>query len=464
MLLVCLFLQLAAGVAWCKKADKKSGGGDFYLSPTVGGYFLDSSPQLENETFYGIKFGYEFQGVGIARSLGLEVFLSETELPPQGLDEGTLYQLRIDTIHPLRLKKKLTPFLALGGGWVATQGDLEADDGAIVGLGLGARYALTNYLFLRLDLRRMVWFEPGQDNYYETTAGLTYLFGQERIKKPPPPPDGDRDGVPDSKDECPATPRGKEVDERGCRTDTTDTDGDGVPDYADECPDTGDDIEVDAVGCPLDTDGDQVPDHLDECPGTPAGVEVGRNGCVETTVSPDLVVNPLPPKKVVVSRPAVAEPLPEVEQLPRTAGREIVQLIPDIPGEGGRLEPGFAAALAQSDQVPVVISVEFGLNRTDILDDYKSGLEEIAATLRQTPGKRMIVEGYTDSTGNPEYNEKLSFQRAVRVKDHLVGLGVDPAQIIAVGYGQRWPIADNSTEVGRQKNRRVMFLVIPGSN
>ncbi|PLX89963.1 MAG: hypothetical protein C0619_10255, partial [Desulfuromonas sp.] len=152
------------------------------------------------------------------------------------------------------------------------------------------------------------------------------------------------------------------------------------------------------------------------------------------------------------------------EQLPRTAGREIVQLIPDIPGQGGRLEPGFAAALAQSDQVPVVISVEFGLNRTDILDDYKSGLEEIAATLRQTPGKRMIVEGYTDSTGNPEYNEKLSFQRAVRVKDHLVGLGVDPAQIIAVGYGQRWPIADNSTEVGRQKNRRVMFLVIPGSN
>jgi len=90
--------------------------------------------------------------------------------------------------------------------------------------------------------------------------------------------DGDKDGVPDTLDQCPNTPMGVAVDAQGC---AYDTDGDGVADYMDECPDTPAGIEVDAKGCPLDTDGDGVPDYLDACPGTPADFAVDAKGCPE---------------------------------------------------------------------------------------------------------------------------------------------------------------------------------------
>jgi len=64
-----------------------------------------------------------------------------------------------------------------------------------------------------------------------------------------------------------------------CGQPELDSDGDGVPDSKDECPNTPEGVEVDEVGCPLDSDGDGVPDYLDKCPGTPAGAKVDANGC-----------------------------------------------------------------------------------------------------------------------------------------------------------------------------------------
>jgi len=90
------------------------------------------------------------------------------------------------------------------------------------------------------------------------------------------PPDSDGDGVPDYLDECPGTPTGVQVDARGC---PPDSDGDGVPDYRDDCPNTPRGVKVDARGCPVDSDGDGVPDYLDECPDTPRGTPVDEKGC-----------------------------------------------------------------------------------------------------------------------------------------------------------------------------------------
>ena len=88
--------------------------------------------------------------------------------------------------------------------------------------------------------------------------------------------DSDGDGVPNDIDECPGTPEGVEVDERGC---PLDSDGDGVPDYLDKCPGTPKGLEVDCDGCPADSDGDGVPDYRDKCPGTPRGALVDKDGC-----------------------------------------------------------------------------------------------------------------------------------------------------------------------------------------
>lgn len=94
--------------------------------------------------------------------------------------------------------------------------------------------------------------------------------------KPNKDGDDDRDGVPNSGDQCPHTPQGAAVDHRGC---SLDSDGDGVVDSLDQCPGTPRGTDVDTRGCPLDRDGDGVLDSSDRCPDTPRGASVNRDGC-----------------------------------------------------------------------------------------------------------------------------------------------------------------------------------------
>ena len=87
----------------------------------------------------------------------------------------------------------------------------------------------------------------------------------------------------------------------------------------------------------------------------------------------------------------------------------------------------------------------------------------VAEILKVYPRVRVGIDGYTDNTGDPAANVQLSQQRADSVMGQLVALGVDPARMTAKGYGQENPVADNSTEDGRQQNRRIALEVVPAS-
>jgi len=71
----------------------------------------------------------------------------------------------------------------------------------------------------------------------------------------------------------------------------------------------------------------------------------------------------------------------------------------------------------------------------------------------------LAVEGYTDSTGSNEFNQKLSEQRAGTVREYLVSEGLGAGSVTAQGFGEANPVADNATATGRQKNRRVEIIV-----
>ena len=86
-------------------------------------------------------------------------------------------------------------------------------------------------------------------------------------------------------------------------------------------------------------------------------------------------------------------------------------------------------------------------------------LTNIAAILKAYPQVKIRIGGYTDNTGDPAANVRLSEERAGNVMAELVRLGIDPARMSAKGYGAEDPIADNSTEEGRQKNRRISLRV-----
>jgi outer membrane protein OmpA-like peptidoglycan-associated protein len=86
-------------------------------------------------------------------------------------------------------------------------------------------------------------------------------------------------------------------------------------------------------------------------------------------------------------------------------------------------------------------------------------LTNIAEILKAYPQVKINIGGYTDNTGDPAANLQLSQQRADNVMAQLTQLGVDPSRMSAKGYGQDNAVADNSTEEGRQKNRRISLRV-----
>lgn len=103
--------------------------------------------------------------------------------------------------------------------------------------------------------------------------------------------------------------------------------------------------------------------------------------------------------------------------------------------------------------------VLFATGKYNLTDPARIALAKISGIIISHPGLNLQVEGYTDSTGTPEFNQKLSEQRANTVRDFLDSQGVNPQSVTAVGYGANYPVASNDTASGRKMNRRVQLVV-----
>ena len=105
--------------------------------------------------------------------------------------------------------------------------------------------------------------------------------------------------------------------------------------------------------------------------------------------------------------------------------------------------------------------VTFAVDSTTISPSFRAALDEVAASLQKYPNSLIDVMGHTDSTGSDSYNLDLSRRRAESVANYLVSRGTARARIATVGYGEQYPVADNTTEQGRALNRRVEIRITP---
>ena len=103
--------------------------------------------------------------------------------------------------------------------------------------------------------------------------------------------------------------------------------------------------------------------------------------------------------------------------------------------------------------------VLFDYNKAELKPTAQGDIGKLAGFLQENPDRKVIVEGYTDSTGSASYNQSLSERRADSVRMALVRMGVDPARIVTMGYGKEYPVADNSSNSGRAMNRRVEVTI-----
>ncbi|MGE5450766.1 MAG: OmpA family protein [Acidobacteriota bacterium] len=105
--------------------------------------------------------------------------------------------------------------------------------------------------------------------------------------------------------------------------------------------------------------------------------------------------------------------------------------------------------------VVVLQDVLFDVGKADLKEGARSRLEKLASALTNNPDRHVLIEGFTDSTGSAELNQKLSEERAQSVKDALTALGISADRIETKGFGKQRPVATNKTAAGRQQNRRV---------
>lgn len=105
-------------------------------------------------------------------------------------------------------------------------------------------------------------------------------------------------------------------------------------------------------------------------------------------------------------------------------------------------------------------NVQFELNSSNLTDEAKVSLDEVAQALNTRNNVRLEVSGHTDNTGTDAINNPLSLARANSVKDYLVSKGIAAERLTTRGFGSTMPIADNTTADGRALNRRIEFMVI----
>ena len=106
----------------------------------------------------------------------------------------------------------------------------------------------------------------------------------------------------------------------------------------------------------------------------------------------------------------------------------------------------------------IALYIQFDTGKYDIRNESQPIIDQIVTLMNQHPDLHLSIEGHTDNVGTPQDNKILSDQRAKAVLNRIVENGIDINRLSAVGWGQEKPIADNRTEEGRAKNRRVELV------
>ena len=198
-----------------------------------------------------------------------------------------------------------------------------------------------------------------------------------------------------------------------------DSDKDGVPNYKDKCPNTPIGAKVDKNGCAIDSDKDGIADINDKCPNTPKNIVVDSHGCA---IDSD--------------------------------GDGVYDYYDKCPNTPAGMKVNF-----QGCPVLAEYRFNFAFNSYKIDKKYYPQIKVLADYLKKHTTTTIEIQGYTDSIGSKEYNQKLSQKRANALKDILVNIyHISPDRIKTIGYGESHPVATNKTAKGRAKNRRIVVI------
>lgn len=223
-----------------------------------------------------------------------------------------------------------------------------------------------------------------------------------------------------------------------------DYDKDGVSDLHDKCPDSPDSIKVSNDGCPLDDDNDGIANYLDQEPNSIPNALVDEKGITIT----DEYIN----KKYEAD--SIAElPTDSIYHITISDSLDLKSVF--TKKEVIILPP------STSEETQILY---FRSQSSELTAESKQYLQKLAVQLKNNTKTKIEIGGHTDNTGGKELNQKLSLNRAKYVYNYLLTKGVNAKQLSHKGYGDSQPIAPNTTEEGKAKNRRIEIKFISGTN
>lgn len=234
--------------------------------------------------------------------------------------------------------------------------------------------------------------------------------------------------------------------------DIVDSDGDGIPDDEDKCPNnTPEEISKGVYqdgprkGCPIDTDEDTIEDYRDECPNSPAEIvrlDAGRGTCINLDASDTVTL-------LGCTKDSDGDGVPDcLDDCPNTA-------------KGARVNERGCGVVEKGETVILQGDVTFEFNKFNLTPQAMATLDAFASRAVADLARftDILVEGHTDSIGSDAYNQTLSEKRAAAVKNYLISKGIPTDKVASAGKGEKQPIADNNTVLGRAQNRRVELRV-----
>lgn len=414
--------------------------------------FYGGSLQLSqylNPSFYSV-FGADYQRLRYANIDTASTIAGHL----LHFSAGINYNFRNGYILSDSTDVKFNPYLGASFGYWGgkTSGTIDDKpfshtiDEVNLGLTAGCSYDLTQKMSVFVEYNQYLstaeeWdaasSSTSNDNYFTMKVGLIFKIGKFH--------DDDKDGVANSKDQCPDTPHGVPVDENGC---PLDIDDDGIYDYLDDCPDIPGLPEFN--GCP-DTDGDGFPDHEDDCPEVPGVPEF--NGCPDTDGDgvPDKDdICPDTPPGIAVDRDGCPV------DSDGDGVFDDVDLCPDEPGPIDYLgcpQPEEFNFVDPSDQFP---EVYFETEQSELSIETRTKLNELVKYMFMNPQYNIRIFGHADPSGSESFNLKLSKNRVDSVYNYLIRKGVPPHRIMRKGYGETRQKGLEKKEY--KKSRKVEFI------